>query len=102
MEVFNNNYSKMATMKTPKEKAKELVEKFKPYMYCYMGSGMLSNDYENVVLDFAKKSSLIAVDEIIETAPKLDKRIYKNDCSWIEALCNTDYWQEVKSEIEKL
>ena len=33
---------------TPKEKCDELIEKFIPNMYCYMGSGMLSNDYDEI------------------------------------------------------
>ena len=37
-------------------KEEKLIEDLKPYMYCYMGSGMLSNDYdEKIVLENAKK-----------------------------------------------
>lgn len=52
---------------TPEQmKANELVDKFTPYMYCFMGSGMLSNDYdEHIVRDNAKKCALIAIDAII-------------------------------------
>ena len=60
---------------TPKDKAKELVDKYKFY---------LGNEVENI--NEAKDLTLIAVDEIIES------------CNYI----NKWYWQEVKQEIEKL
>jgi hypothetical protein len=81
---------------TPKEKAKELCNKFlRTYKVSLFPPFTMASDE-------AKQCALIAVDEIIQTAPKLDKRNYKNNCSWVESLCNIDYWQEVKSEIEKL
>jgi hypothetical protein len=60
---------------TPKEKAKQLVEK----MIIYHSPD--DKDYEA-----AKDCALIAVDEILKTNP------YKA----------RNYWQEVKTEIEKL
>ena len=60
---------------TPKEKAKELVEKYG--IWCW-NNGVC--DYE-----LAKQCALIAVDEI------LDKDGYNNY-----------YWQEVKLKIQKL
>jgi hypothetical protein len=65
---------------TPKEKAKELVDKF-------------TNLYEGINLGLAKKhwakqSALIAVDEIIK---ELERCFIHNE-----------YWQEVKKEIELL
>jgi hypothetical protein len=62
---------------TPKEKAKELVDKFK------LSTG--ANTKINIYV--AKQCALIAVDEIL----KLD--IYKSD-QW--------YWEEVKEEINLL
>jgi hypothetical protein len=59
---------------TPKEKAKELVDK----MY-----GV--TDYQ------AKQSALIAVDEIM-----------KLDVVWYQGSRTYDFYQEVKKEIEKL
>lgn len=71
------------------DKARELVEKFKPFMYCYIGSGMLSNDYnEKIVLHNAKDCASIAVDEILSNVSLSDKAY--------------DLWQEVKSHINKL
>ena len=79
---------------TPKEKAKELVDKF---------TQTNGNNF------FAKECALIAVDEIIKSSPR-----HPNDVDWDdvggthqyyyeaqheEAL---NYWQEVKEELEKL
>jgi hypothetical protein len=58
---------------TPKEKAKELVEKYAIWSW-----------------NEAKQCALIAVDEILKALPE----DYQNDI-W-------SYWQEVKQEIEKL
>lgn len=70
------------------EKANDLINKFIPNVYCYLGSGMLTNTYdEDIALMNAKKQCLICVDEIIKT---------------IEPHLNTKWWKEVKEEIEKL
>lgn len=74
---------------TPKEKAEELVDKYKPFVYCFLGSGMLSNTLDEDVQNYsAKRCTLIAVDEILKVLPDIQEL-------W-------DYWAEVKSEIEKL
>ena len=65
---------------TPKEKAKELVDKYKFY---------LGNEQENI--KEAKDCALIAVDEI------LDAIVGTYDFDTLN-----EYWQEVKQEIEKL
>lgn len=88
----------MNTPLTPKEKAEELIEKYKPYMYCYMGSGMLSNTYdEEVVLDFAKKCTIIAVDEVIKQWEYIDT--YLADLGG-ELNPNLKYWYQVKEDLE--
>jgi hypothetical protein len=71
---------------TPKEKAKQLVEKF-------------TNLYEGINLGFAKKhwakqSALIAVDEILKAVNDPDDTFLSKD--------GVDYWEEVKQEIENL
>jgi len=68
-------------MKTPKEKAQELFDKFKPIAHANLFSFREESHTSN-----SKKGALIVVDEIIETT------ISKID---------SDYWNEVKSEIEK-
>ncbi len=72
---------------TPKEKAIELVDKYKPLCGGYWGGGINK--------EFAKKSALIAVEEI-------EKAI---DFDWIE-IQNLEsehrYWEQVKEELKKL
>ncbi len=73
---------------TPKEKAKELVDKM---LHCYQGH---IDEYT------AKQCALIAVDEIINLSPA---RSPINDSSDFMPHFNAvKYWQEVKTEIEKL
>jgi hypothetical protein len=68
-----------------KEKAIELVEKFRTHTY---------NGEDNQYSENAKRCALIAVDEIIE-----EVRDYC-DTNFHQERFN--FWQEVKSEIEKL
>jgi hypothetical protein len=64
---------------TPKEKAKELVEKF--------SNAALLDGYES------QQCALIAVDYIIKCTHS-DKRA--------NSILDKEYWQRVKTEIEKL
>jgi hypothetical protein len=87
---------------TPKEKAEELVKKFGTY--AVMWSGGIEVERQNV-----KQCALIAVDEIILSAP-----FEPVDTDWDEAGASAQYWYpqkledsakwwgEVKQEIEKL
>ena len=77
---------------TPKEKAKELIDKFKPLCVNVKHTGILdglatvmNDDFINLIA--AKQCALIAVGEIIEVA-------YWNNVK--------DFYREVKQEIEKL
>lgn len=70
---------------TPEEKAKEIYDKMKGFR--------VKNTHR-------KKCALVAVDEIINTAPCL---------AWLEMVGHSDnhkeskeWWQEVKQELEKL
>ena len=65
---------------TPKEKAKELLDKYK---YLYDDDGTL---YLHASLNIAKRYALIAVDQLIEHSYQVMK----------------PFWEEVKTEIEKL
>lgn len=87
---------------TPKEKAKELVNKFtKIEGFDY--------DCEYIHKTMAKECALIAVDEIIKSEPRNPNDVdwddvgatyqYYYEAQHEEAL---NYWQEVKQEIEKL
>jgi hypothetical protein len=69
---------------TPKEKAKELFEKFIPMTKDW---DELNGWIDNV--NNAKQCALIAIDEII-------KEHYPQDAKRCE------YWDEVKTEIEKI
>jgi hypothetical protein len=65
---------------TPKEKAKELIEK---YQFVYIQNYTSKHD--------VKQCALIVVDEIIDT-------VIGND--WSDPIL--PYWEEVKEEIENL
>ena len=76
---------------TPKEKAKELFEKFYPYVMMdgYYYEATKEGDIQN-----AKECALFAVDEIFKTVSMCIP--YLNESTYSE------YWNEVKQEIEKL
>lgn len=79
----------------PKEKAKELVNKYKYYVHGCVGSSMFTNtEYPEQILAQAKKCALIAVDEII-------KALHDADTAY-DLVLKIDYWQEVKEEINKI
>ncbi len=61
---------------TPKEKAKELVDKFLPY----------TDTYHNGSFENARQCALIAINQILDICP----------------IPNRDYYEKVKQEIEKL
>jgi hypothetical protein len=65
----------------PKEKAKELLEKY-DFIYTYDGLDIMDED---LTLADRKQCALIAVDEIIK-----------------EVVLSSMYWQEVKQEIQAL
>ena len=65
---------------TPKEKAKELVEKYQFVEIAYYTS-----------MFEVKQCALIAVDEILN-----------DDNEFMQTFFQKEYWQEVKQEIEQL
>jgi hypothetical protein len=86
---------------TPKEKARELVNEFRLNVVDYEGSGL--NDFK------AKQSALIAVDEILKSK-SLGYLFTKDEIYSMESTSDdrciydrfTEYWEEVKHEIQKL
>lgn len=88
---------------TPKEKAKELVDKYlqisesidwtdeENYKKAEDFNNQLGNDVIKYWNELAKQSALIAVDELIEEAYFTDGYYDRQE-----------YWEEVKQEIEKL
>ena len=84
---------------SPKEKAKELVEKFIPNVYCYLGSGMLTNEYsEEVALVNAKKQALTCIDGTVNNGNELtyDLLDFYHDENF------NNYWYLVREELNKL
>ena len=81
---------------TQKEKAQELIDAFYQHLpleeNVTTSDGVLSWEYDG--WENAKQCALIAVDEIIN--------LNYNLLEYYSNLSNTEYWQEVKQEIEKL
>ena len=81
---------------TPKEKAKELVDKFyNAQIECLNKIGI--TELEEVELSISKQSALIAVNEIIASIPTLP-----NDSNKLEKTTAIMYWVNVKTELENL
>jgi hypothetical protein len=76
-----------------KEKAKELVDKFKPHSHFWVHDLGRQKDYEIEQLENAKQCALIAVMEIINSNP------HSNPLN-TEVFSTMDYWHTVKREIE--
>ena len=73
-----------------KEYAEELIKFFLPKMYCYFGSGMLTNHYdEKVALDNAKECAIHCIDQI---------RVFANVLKLREEIM---YFNAVEKEIKK-
>lgn len=100
-----------------KDKAQELVDKFKDYVHGYVGSSMLTNhEYPEQILAQAKKVAIITVDEILKQFDGLHKPEYcAFDCigerkftfesEYPEHMTGYDmveYWENVKVQIEAL
>ena len=78
---------------TPKEKAKILVDKFSPFVNPYMGSGMLSNSFDNGAILFqSKRCAIVLVDEVISVIPMY---VGKLNPDW-------EFWDMVRKEIKML
>ena len=71
---------------TPKEKAEELVDKFRNEITSFLGDNMKKIN--------AKKCALVAVDELI--------KIHYLLTTTHDTSPSINYWKEVKQELEKL
>lgn len=78
---------------TPKEKAKELIEKFIP-MFSYWDYYNDCSRDKNIVIKDSKRCALIAVNEILDLIEDNDIDVWDYNIF--------KYWAEVLSEIEKL
>jgi hypothetical protein len=76
---------------TPKEKAKNLVDRYSTYVV--MWSGGIEVETQNV-----KQCALIAVDEMLTIVKSYEKQ----NCKLLMDNMKILYWHEVKQEIEKL
>lgn len=80
---------------TPKEKAKQLFEKFEsftPTKYYVLEFGGNDDDYKKITSE-AKQCCLIAVDELVNLESKI---------LGYEKPYTSEYWEEVKKEIKNL
>jgi hypothetical protein len=88
---------------TPKEKAKDLVDKFLPQI---RGADRYNYNLESMNVFNAKQCALIAVDEIIKVHSQLERGLDTIDglnlsvCSAVGY--SLEYWEDVKTEIVKL
>ena len=89
---------------TPKEKAQEIINKFRHYSNGYKwtttvaGKSIVLVDTEMQVKN-AKQCALIAVNEILKSNPCCESLDRGANFIWQD---NTYYWQEVRKEIEAL
>jgi hypothetical protein len=88
---------------TPKEKAKELVEK----VYLMQASGEYE-PYTSIPYPVAKQGALLAVDEILLNSSTIGVMLRKDGELTEDKICRIiddsaiAYWNEVKQEIENL
>jgi hypothetical protein len=78
---------------TPKQKAEELVDKYR----IFLQNTDTEVGEEILCTLVAKSCALIAVDEILNNNNKIPGNV-----NGLHTFENTSYWQEVKQEIEKL
>ena len=80
---------------TPKQKAEELVEKFKPHSHFWVYDFGRKKDYDIEQLENAVECALIAVDEIINSLES-----YGKESDELQNMENDfRYWQDVKQEL---
>ena len=78
---------------TAKDKAKELLDKFKPIVYSIDNYG----DYdESIALVNAKSCALIAVDEILNM---VNYQVMYINLKSLDVIYSYEYWEQVKQEI---
>lgn len=83
---------------TAKEKVEKLIEQYTPHMYCYMGSGMLTNTYdEDIVSRNAKECVGYYISDMIE---QWSNYHIINPTELVEK--QLKYWLNVKKELNNL
>jgi len=85
----------------PKGKAIELVKKFRPYVDSEI-AGETDFEYsKEQETSMSKKCALIAVDEILKIE-MLHRKIQWAEWNNVQPESSVEFWELVKSEIEKL
>ena len=82
---------------TPREKAKELVDKYQTIVTSLDYNEIIGTDNSVTGQTVAKQCTLLAVEEIIKECYNWNG---SDNVQWETK--RFDYWQEVKQEIEKL
>ena len=82
---------------TPKEKAKELVDKFYPFTYSAINAPKINQKQSDAV-----KCALVEVDEIIDELTNLFDTSYSENLLVRHTMNRVDFWKKVKQEIKKL
>lgn len=87
-----------------KQKAEELVEKFKEYAHRPQSYLCYADRDEQDWTNNAKQCAIIAVDEILEVAKKADSSMNAMQKSLFkrEEWSHEYYWQSVKQQIQNL
>lgn len=92
---------------TLKEKAIELVTKFKSNVYkkAYANTDFMHDRYYGLDDEMAKQCALIAVEEILDATKvkwNTNRFLPNGECKNWKGIAYKKYWQEVKKEIEAL
>lgn len=83
---------------TEKEKAGELIWSFRDFVNPYIGSGMLSNSYDDrAILMQCKSCALVTIDNIFTALSNFAAPI-KHIGSWEET--NFEQWKRIKKIVE--
>ena len=77
---------------TPKEKANDLIDKYKPLCGGYWGG--------KINKEFAKQSAIITVDEILNN--NCGSHTDEMNATNSEIYCDEYFWNDVKSELQSL
>ena len=87
-----------------KQNAVDIAKKFMPYVYCYMGGGMLSDDYDkNVAFRNAVECARIFIANVKIICPYVNRK----DKDTVRELRSADYqfvdyWIEIEGELNQL
>lgn len=84
-------------MKTPKEKATQMIKHYSGFVHGYVGSSMLTNtEYPETIQNNAQRLSIEVCDEMIK---EIEDYPYIVD-SFLNKRIN--YWKNVRREIETI